>query len=399
MRLLSITAQKTDSTGSGVYLSELVKGFAAQGHQQAVVAGSYREDRIVMPDGVEVYPVYFNSDKLPFPIVGMSDEMPSESTRYCDMTPEMVRQFERAFLAVIEPVVRTFRPDMILCHHLYLHTARVRERFPGVVVCGFCHNTDPRQMQKTDLRREYIAGQIRKLERIFVPQEAQAEGVVEIFHADRKIIRQLGMGYNHRIFHCKKQRESAEGIQLVFAGKIAQKKGVMSLIRSLDFLTYGEDELRLCLAGGAGNEEEYRQIQALARTCRYPVEFAGRLSQEQLAQVYCQSDVFVLPSFFDGLPLTVIEALACGDKVVVTDLPGIQKWLDEMAPGADVRYVPLPELKNTDEPVEKSLPGFERRLARAIDESIQSPAGKTADMSRISWEGICRAVICEADCI
>ena len=41
MRILSITAQKPHSTGSGVYLTGLVKGFAALGHEQAVVAGVY----------------------------------------------------------------------------------------------------------------------------------------------------------------------------------------------------------------------------------------------------------------------------------------------------------------------------------------------------------------------
>lgn len=64
----------------------------------------------------------------------------------------------------------------------------------------------------------------------------------------------------------------------------------------------------------------------------YPVEFLGKLPQPELAKEYQRSDIFVLPSFFDGLPLTVIEAIACGDKVVVTDLPGIQDWLKEQAP-------------------------------------------------------------------
>ena len=43
MRILSITAQKPNSTGSGVYLTELVKEYALLGHEQAVVAGVYRE--------------------------------------------------------------------------------------------------------------------------------------------------------------------------------------------------------------------------------------------------------------------------------------------------------------------------------------------------------------------
>ena len=97
MRILSVTAQKASSTGSGVYLTELVKGFAKMGHAQAVIAGAYTEDNMQLPEGVKYYPVYFKSEELPFPITGMSDEMPYESTKYSDMTEEMTEQFIHAF--------------------------------------------------------------------------------------------------------------------------------------------------------------------------------------------------------------------------------------------------------------------------------------------------------------
>ena len=117
------------------------------------------------------------------------------------------------------------------------------------------------------------------------------------------------------------------------------------------------------------------------------------LSQEELAKVYNRCQIFVLPSFFDGLPLTVIEALACHDRVVVTDLPGIQEWLGTHAPGGDVRYVTLPRMRDTDEPVLEELPEFEERLARALEESIEKPLGTFADVRGISWEGISRKVL------
>ena len=45
MRVLSVTAQKPCSTGSGVYLTEVVRSLAKMGVSQAVVAGVTREDR------------------------------------------------------------------------------------------------------------------------------------------------------------------------------------------------------------------------------------------------------------------------------------------------------------------------------------------------------------------
>lgn len=51
---MTITAQKPHSTGSGFYLTEMVKGFAALGHEQAVLAGVYREDTVDFPTGTSV---------------------------------------------------------------------------------------------------------------------------------------------------------------------------------------------------------------------------------------------------------------------------------------------------------------------------------------------------------
>lgn len=422
MKILSITAQKPNSTGSGVYLTELVKEYAAAGHVQAVVAGVYEEDLVELPDGVTFYPVYFLSEKLPYAIAGMSDEMPYKSTRYCDMSEEMVSQFREAFLEQIGRAVRELRPDLILCHHLYLLTAIVREHFQGYRVYGFCHNTDLRQMKKTKLEREFIAGQIKKLDHIFVPQQAQEKGVQEIYGVEPEKITRVGMGYNRDIF-CVESKKNICGkavgdalvsdgaksekrtAKLIFAGKIAEKKGVLSLLRALIRLAedpkylFPPGSICLYLAGSTGNEAEYAAIRELAVKCPYEVRFLGRLDQPELAEAYHACDIFVLPSFFEGIPLTVVEALACGNRVVMTDLPGVQKWLSEAVPGADIRYVEMPRMCNADEPVEEDLPAFEERLGDALAQSIMQKETVRADMSQVSWTGISRKVLETGSCI
>lgn len=395
MKILSITAQKPNSTGSGVYLTELMKVYSAEGYEQALVAGVYRDDEVELPGKTVFYPMYFEQGQLDFPIVGMSDEMPYKSTRYCDMTEEMVDKFKCAFREVVEKAVGEFQPDVILCHHLYLLTASVREWFPEKKVCGFCHNTDLRQMHKTNLEREYIASQIRQLDHIYALHDAQKEMIREVYGVLEDKIQVVGMGYNSNIFFKQESERTGDIIRLVFAGKIAQKKGVISLIRSLSYLPYEPGKLELLLAGGAGNEEEYEEIRALASNCPYNVQFLGKLPQIELANVYNMSDIFVLPSFSEGLPLTVIEALACGDRVVMSDLPGVTQWLDTYAPGADIRYVTLPGMRNMDEALPEELPAFEKRIADALRLSIETKETKPADVSRISWKGIAEQVICE----
>lgn len=396
MKILSITAQKPDSTGSGVYLSELVKGFDAMGHEQTVVAGLYRESKVSLPENVRLYPVYFKSRELPFPIAGMSDEMPYESTVYSQMTEEMTEQFLNVFRGKISEAIESFHPDMILAHHLYLVTAAARECAGDIPVYGFCHNTDLRQMKKHDLRKKYIREQIGRLDGIYALHEEQKKEILDMYPVREEKIEIIGTGYNHHIFYPPEdeKREKSSAPTLVFAGKISRAKGVESLLKSLFLLKEdGLEDLKIILAGGSGNAKEYAAIRALAKACPYMVEFAGKLSQKELAEVYRAADVFVLPSFYEGLPLTLIEAIVCGDKAVMTDLPGIRPFVEAYIPDAQVWYVTPPSMKRADEPAEGTLGAFERRLAVALRKSLAAGYTGAADMSSMTWEAVCRKIL------
>ena len=53
-------------------------------------------------------PYYYKTDELPFAVLGMSDEMPYESTVYGQMTEEMVQTFEAAFEKRVKSAVEEF---------------------------------------------------------------------------------------------------------------------------------------------------------------------------------------------------------------------------------------------------------------------------------------------------
>lgn len=90
MRILNISAQKPDSTGSGVYLAEMVRCELSAGHAAAVVAGVDASDEPTLPEGAEPYFVRFNTEALPFNVCGMSDVMPYFGTKSIGPTPQPV---------------------------------------------------------------------------------------------------------------------------------------------------------------------------------------------------------------------------------------------------------------------------------------------------------------------
>lgn len=393
MRILSVSAQKPDSTGSGVYLSEIVKELDREGHRQAVLAGVYEKDQVSLPDQVTFFPVYFKTEKLPFPIPGMSDQMPYESTIYSTMDEEMITIYMQVFREKIREAVEVFRPDLILCHHLYLVTALVRDCVPDIPVYGFCHNTDLRQMKKHKLQQKFIQEKIGSLDRIYALHKAQVGEILGVYPVEKDKIHIAGAGFNESIFYDRKCRKREDVCRIVFAGKISREKGVESLLRSIEIVARNRKGICLTLAGGNGDEKELERIRREAGSCSYQTVFTGRIPQESLAEIYSRSKVFALPSFYEGLPLTVMEALACGCRVVVTDLPGIRPFFDTYVPEAPVFYVKPPALIHTDEPVKEELPGFEERLAQKIEACIRTDFTSSPDLSGVSWRAVCQRIL------
>ena len=386
MRILNISAQKPDSTGSGTYLAALVREQIETGHRAAVLCGAAPGDTQGELDRrAAVFAVPFESPELPFPICGMSDVMPYPSTRYRDLTPSMLKAFERAFAAAIDRAVAEFRPDLVISHHLYLVTALARECVRGVPVVAVCHSTDLRQLRSHALERDRIVSAVRRLDAVFALHAEQAEQIGLVCGVDADRIHVIGTGYDHRVF-CRDASVARRPGSLVYVGKICFKKGVESLVRAVSSPI--DDDVRpsgLVLVGGRGDDAEYARIERLTAASDVPVTLAGRLESDELVRAYRSSDVFVLPSFYEGLPLVTIEALACGCKVVATDLPGVRPWMEAMLPGAPVTWVAPPRMTDVDTPEAADLPLFERALADAIAQALAAPPS-TFEPSAVSWE-------------
>ena len=399
LKILSITAQKPDSTGSGVYLSALMDALDELGHEQMLIYGKAPDDE---PKGGSIpsLSVDFETQKLPFKICGMSDTMPYPATRYKDMDKTMLLQFKAAYTEVIKGALESFKPDVVICHHLYEVTAIAahlvdmmpKDERPHIV--GITHGTCLLQYQKHDLDNEYIIEGINLLDQVFALTRPQISQIAELFGMKEEKIKLIGTGYNHKLFNSSEISASKNELyhEILYVGKISAQKGVAELIKSLDYVQINPHDVKLTLVGGSSSPDEYERCVKLAENSEYTIEFTGALSQEKLPELYRRSELFVLPSFFEGLPLVIIEALACGTKVVCTDLPGVKEWIDEVLPGASIIFVELPAMLNENTPDPSGLEAFEKRLAQAIDSALSTPVA-SVDTKHLSWKGLAQKII------
>ncbi len=398
-RLLHIIAQKPEKTGSGIYLQAMLREADRKGCTQAFVAALDKGEEFVFKgdNDIQFYPVFFHTDELPFSIPGMSDVMPYDSIRYSSLTTEMLDKWKRAFKKVITRAVEEFNPDMILMHHLWILSAYVKELFPDIKCGTICHGTDLRQLELAPQYSEYVIKGCRKLDYIFALNEYQKGKIIDKYGVEDNKVHVIGSGYNSYIFHRDNCKTDMSTIELVYAGKLNFSKGVLSLIKAVDKLPLYDEKIRLTIAGSGNVTEETDAIYRAAEKCRHEVDFTGNVSQDKLAKVFRESDIFILPSFYEGLPLVLIEALASGLKVVTTDLPGVKQWIGKKINSCGIiSYVKLPKMAKVDVPFPEELPDFEDRLKKAIDNQInmllehKNICGDWVyeSIKKLSWTGV-----------
>ncbi|SFU95579.1 Glycosyltransferase involved in cell wall bisynthesis [Polaromonas sp. YR568] len=115
--------------------------------------------------------------------------------------------------------------------------------------------------------------------------------------------------------------------RVLFVGNLSERKGVTDLLQALALPGLDTTKLEVTLAGG-GDVKAY-EAKAKELGIAGFVRFAGWSDQQQVARLMARTDVLVLPSYDEGLPLVILEALANGVAVVCTPVGEIPSVLQD----------------------------------------------------------------------
>ena len=372
MRILHALAQRPGKTGSGVFLQQLFKTGFEKNYEQAVLAGVpiYEQDPgIDNLDLKNFYPVLFETKELDFPVVGMSDVMPYSSTKYSSLDQNMFKAYEKAFKKIIKKAVEDFKPDVVICNHIWLLCTFIKDLYPDLKVLVLCHGTDLRQLERSPMLVPIVKDKVPKCDYLFALNSAQEKEIKELYDLKENQVITSGSGYNPEMFFPIK-RDKNKKIKIAYIGKICNYKGVPNLLNAIDkSKNYENFELNLI---GHGNVEESVEIIDSIKARKTQINYLGAIAQDELAKFLRSCDIFILPSFFEGLPLVVIEALASGAKVICTNLPGLDDFLGEdLKDLKAIRYIKMPRLKNVDTPFSEDIEAFEEDILKNIDAVCQ----------------------------
>jgi glycosyltransferase involved in cell wall biosynthesis len=159
------------------------------------------------------------------------------------------------------------------------------------------------------------------------------------------------------------KRPSSAPLEILFLGRLGARKGVPELLKSLSAPEVTRQSWRATLAGDGEVDFFRAEVERLGLSDR--IRLTGWLDQRKVSELLGEADIFVLPSYQEGLPVAVLEALASKVAVIATPV------------GA------LPEILTNEESALLVSPGNVDELTRALDRLLADAALR----SRIAAKG------------
>lgn len=167
----------------------------------------------------------------------------------------------------------------------------------------------------------------------------RAAHVVVLNAADRSFLLERGMpddrvslvpnGVEPEFFGI--ERSPVEHLRVLYLGTWLERKGVAELTRAWERVHLDHPDATLTLAG-VGQLVVQRVFSA---DCTPSVTTVPRVTRTQLPELLASHDALVLPSWFEGMPLVVLEAAAAAMALVASRIPGVIDILRQSGPESD----------------------------------------------------------------
>jgi glycosyltransferase involved in cell wall biosynthesis len=223
-----------------------------------------------------------------------------------------------SMLFKINKVVREFKPDIIHTHRYairYTLLAILINKIPLKV--HTVHNIASKELDKAGFIIQKIAYNYFN----FVPvaiSNIVKKSIIEFYHIE--YVPLIYNGIDVLKYQVRQKQKENKLIRLIHVGRFSHQKNHNLLIDAFKMVSDKKNNVKLYLVGDGDlrKEIEYR-VSRLNLADK--VEFLG--VRDDIPDLLAKSDIFVMSSDWEGLPLVLLEALAAGIPIVSTDVGGV----------------------------------------------------------------------------
>ena len=194
-----------------------------------------------------------------------------------------------------------------------------------------------------------------------VVSQAMVGPAAELMSAERILVRPMGVDLRGLFTPDASVRRASD--QLLFVGRLVEKKGLDILLRCMRRVIAARPSTRLTVVGHGPLEASMRAL-AIEEGVADHVDFLGPLAQRDLPALYRAASVFVAPfreaagGDREGLGLVLVEALGCGCPVVASDMPATR---DVLANVGGVEAIPPGDAEQLSDTLIRALDDYQHR--------------------------------------
>lgn len=189
------------------------------------------------------------------------------------------------------------------------------------------------------------------------------------------------MGVDPEKFRRTTDRASIAKIEILCVGRLEPAKGQAILVQAVASLRKNGMPVRVTFAGD-GPDRERLQCAAYQLGIESDCRFLGEVNPEKVRDLYEDADVFVLPSFAEGIPVVLMEAMSMEVPCITTRITGIPELIES---GSQGLLVAPSDVKGLVDAIEALWEGPElrRQVAIAGRRKVESAFNLKQNMARL----------------
>jgi glycosyltransferase involved in cell wall biosynthesis len=233
------------------------------------------------------------------------------------------------------PRLRSFAPDVLLAYWIVPdgHAATLAARALSIPVVVGALGSD------VYLRDSFNAWLTRRTlnaaSSVIAVAKQMQRSIIERYGVPSDRVHAVVNGFNTAVFQPRPQPQAraqlgvaSDARVILFVGRLMAAKGLRELMQAFASLASRERRYQLVMVGQGPMQAELLQA-SLAAGLAARVRLTGGLQPLEVAQWIAAADVLTLPSWSEGYPNVLVEALACGRPVVATDVGGTREIVSE----------------------------------------------------------------------
>lgn len=220
-------------------------------------------------------------------------------------------------------LIKKIRPDIVHSHSVDLgFILSFVCKLYKIPIINLCHGVSFPYKQNTSAKRiiEKFCLKYSKFNKIITVDKNSLPQFKKI---NIKNVIYMPNGVDLEKFNKKKTNKTNKTIFL-FVGRLEKQKGLIYLIKAINILKVNNSNFEVHLIGTGTEEASLKELVSKFNFKKY-IKFLGKKTSQEITTYYVNSDVFILPSIWEGFPLTLLEAWAASLPVIITNVGGVSK--------------------------------------------------------------------------